>query len=64
MHSTQTVDLITMLEGEVTLVLDSGAEILLKAHEVLLQRGVVHAWENRSDKTAVWTAVTLGRLQQ
>lgn len=63
MHSTRTVDLLTMLEGELTMVLDSGEVVVLKPHDTLLQRGVVHAWENRSDKPAKWTVVTLGRLQ-
>ncbi len=62
MHATKTVDLITMLEGEVTLVLEGGAIVVLRAPDVLLQRGVVHAWENRSAAPARWTGVTLGRL--
>ena len=62
MHSTRTVDLLTMLEGELTMVLDSGEVVVLKPHDTLLQRGVVHAWQNRSDKPAKWTVVTLGRL--
>lgn len=63
MHSTRTVDLLTMLEGELTMVLDSGEVVVLKPHDTLLQRGVVHAWQNRSDKPARWTVVTLGRLK-
>lgn len=62
MHSTKTVDLITVLEGEVTCVLDSGVEFTLKAHDVLLQRGVVHQWENRGSTRCAWTFATLGRL--
>jgi hypothetical protein len=62
-HSTRTIDVITMLEGEVTLILDTGVEIVLKAHDALLQRGVVHTWENRSSRPAVWNLMTLGRLQ-
>lgn len=63
MHSTRTVDLLTILEGELTMVLDTGAVVVLKAHDVLLQRGVVHAWENHSDKPVKWTTITLGRLK-
>ena len=63
MHATRTVDLLTMLEGELTMVLDSGEVVVLKPHDTLLQRGVVHAWQNRSDKPAKWTVVTLGRLK-
>lgn len=62
MHATKTVDLVTVLEGEITLVLDGGAFTVLRTHDVLLQRGVVHAWENRGSAPARWTTVTLGRL--
>lgn len=62
MHSTQTVDMITVLAGEVTCLLDSGAVITLGPHDVLLQRGVVHAWENRGEVPCAWTYATLGRL--
>lgn len=62
MHSTKTVDLITVLQGEVTCVLDSGDVITLKVHDVLLQRGVSHQWENRGKIPCVWTFATLGRL--
>ena len=64
MHSTQTVDMVTVLEGEVTCLLDSGVVITLQAHDVLLQRGVVHAWENRGKARCVWTYATLGRLNE
>ena len=64
MHRTSTVDLITVLEGEVTCVLDSGAVTTLKQHEVLLQRGVTHQWENRGDVPCAWTFATIGRLEK
>ena len=64
MHSTNTVDLITVLEGEVTCVLDSGAVITLKAHDILLQRGVVHQRENRGTTRCAWTYAALGRLER
>lgn len=62
MHGTQTVDLITVLEGEVTCVLDSGVVITLKPHDVMLQRGPVHQWENRGTTRCAWTFAALGRL--
>ena len=62
MHSTQTVDLITVLEGEVTCVLDSGAVATLKPHDMLLQRGPVHQWENRGKTRCVWSFAALGGL--
>jgi len=51
MHRTETVDYAIVLEGEIYAVMDEG-ETLLRAGDVLIQRGTNHAWANRSDKTA------------
>ena len=37
-----------MIAGEIHAVMDTG-ETLLKAGDVLIQRGTNHAWSNRSD---------------
>jgi uncharacterized cupin superfamily protein len=49
MHRTRTLDLCLVLEGEITLVLDT-EEVHLKAGDTVVQRGTNHAWSNRSDK--------------
>jgi hypothetical protein len=49
MHRTQTLDYGIVLEGEVTLVLDRG-ESIVRAGDIVIQRGTSHAWANRSDK--------------
>jgi quercetin dioxygenase-like cupin family protein len=46
-HRTQTVDYGIVLDGEVVLVLD-GSETVLRAGDVVVQRGTSHRWENRS----------------
>jgi hypothetical protein len=46
-HKTDTVDYAIVLEGEIWAVLDD-AETLLRAGDVLIQRGTFHAWDNRS----------------
>jgi hypothetical protein len=51
MHRTETVDYAIVLEGEIWAVMDEG-ETLLRAGDVLIQRGTNHAWANRSDRTA------------
>ena len=51
MHATDTVDYAIVLEGEIWSVMDEG-ETLLRAGDVLIQRGTNHAWANRSEKTA------------
>jgi len=51
MHRTETVDYAIVLEGEIWAVMDK-AETLMKAGDVLIQRGTNHAWANRSGRTA------------
>ena len=51
MHCTDTVDYAILLEGEIWAVMDEG-ETLMRAGDVLIQRGTNHAWANRSKKTA------------
>ena len=51
MHLTDTIDYAIVLEGEIWAVMDEG-ETLMKAGDVLIQRGTNHAWANRSQKTA------------
>ena len=48
-HRTESIDYGIVLEGEIYLVLDD-SEVLLKAGDVVVQRGTDHAWANRSDK--------------
>jgi quercetin dioxygenase-like cupin family protein len=50
-HRTQTVDYGIVLDGEVVLVLDD-SETVLRAGDVIVQRGTNHRWENRSGTTA------------
>ncbi|MGW1620765.1 cupin domain-containing protein [Streptomyces sp. NPDC002172] len=50
-HRTQTVDYGIVLTGEVVLVLDD-SERLLRAGDVVIQRGTDHRWENRTDAAA------------
>ena len=49
MQKTRTLDLCLVLEGEITLVLDT-QEVHLQAGDTVVQRGTNHAWSNRSGK--------------
>jgi len=49
MQQTQTLDFCLVLDGEITLVLDT-AEVHLKAGDTVVQRGTSHAWSNRSSR--------------
>jgi len=51
MQKTRTLDLCIMLEGELTLVLDT-QEVTMKQGEFIINRGGNHAWSNRSGKPA------------
>jgi uncharacterized cupin superfamily protein len=53
----QTLDLCLVLDGEVTLVLDT-AEVPLVTGDTVVQRATNHAWSNRSSRPAV-VAVSL-----
>ena len=52
MHKTRTLDFCLILEGEVTLVLET-QEVHLRAGDTVIQRGTNHAWSNRSDRSCV-----------
>jgi mannose-6-phosphate isomerase-like protein (cupin superfamily) len=60
MHTTDTVDYVIVLDGEVWLELDDGKEVLLKKHDVVIQNGTRHAWRNRSDRGVTLAAVLVG----
>ena len=49
MQNTRTLDFCLVLEGEITLVLDTG-EVHLKAGDTVVQRGTNHAWSNRTEQ--------------
>jgi mannose-6-phosphate isomerase-like protein (cupin superfamily) len=56
MHITKAVDYIIVLKGEIYAVMDEG-ETLLKAGDILIQRGTNHSWHNRSDSPCIIAAV-------
>lgn len=51
MHETDTIDYAIVLAGELWAVLDRD-ETLLRAGDVLIQRGTNHGWENRGETIA------------
>ncbi|TDW28344.1 quercetin dioxygenase-like cupin family protein [Rhizobium azibense] len=60
MHTTDTVDYDIVLDGEIWLELDDGAETLLKQGDVVVQCGTRHAWRNKGDKPATMCFVLIG----
>jgi mannose-6-phosphate isomerase-like protein (cupin superfamily) len=51
-HKTATIDYAIVLAGEIVAMMDEG-ETLLRAGDVLVQRGTNHAWSNRTNEPAV-----------
>jgi uncharacterized cupin superfamily protein len=52
MQKTRTLEFALVIEGEITLVLDTG-EATLRAGDTVVQRGTNHAWSNRSDAPCI-----------
>jgi len=50
-HKTDSIDYAIVLKGEIYALMDEG-ETLLKAGDVLIQRGTSHAWSVRTDEPA------------
>ena len=49
MHRTETVDVMTVIDGEICCVMEEG-EAVLRTGDTMVQRGTRHAWRNRSDR--------------
>ncbi|HEY8579667.1 MAG TPA: cupin domain-containing protein [Beijerinckiaceae bacterium] len=47
-HKTNTLDFAIVLDGEIYAIMDKG-ERLMRAGDILIQRGTNHAWSNRTD---------------
>ena len=56
MHRTQTVDYIIVLKGEIYAIMETG-EKLLKAGDILIQRGTMHSWSVRTSEPCIVAAV-------
>ena len=49
MHRTQSLDYGIVIAGEMELILDSGESKVMRVGDVIVQRGVMHAWRNNSE---------------
>jgi len=59
MHRTETVDYAILLSGECDLELDDGKTVHLKAGDICVQRGTMHAWVNSGSAPAVFAFVLI-----
>lgn len=60
MHRTSSIDYGIVLTGEVHLELDQGRTIKLLPGDVVVQRGTIHAWENKTQEFARMAFVLVG----
>lgn len=58
-HATDTLDFVTVLRGEVTLLVGGKEIALAPGDSVVQQPGVPHDWQNRSGERAVMVGVLL-----
>ena len=60
MHRSATIDLLYVLSGRVILELDDGSKTELRAGDVAVQSGTMHAWRNPFDEPCRVLGVLLG----
>lgn len=60
MHTTDSVDYIVVLAGEVWLELDDGQLTQLRAGDTVVQNGTRHAWRNRSTEPVTLAVIQVG----
>jgi mannose-6-phosphate isomerase-like protein (cupin superfamily) len=59
LHQSETVDIVTIISGELVAVLETG-EVVLKPGDSFVTRGVKHSWSNRTDKPVVLVCLQSG----
>lgn len=57
-HTTESVDIVTVLEGEIVAIMETG-EKLLQAGDTIVMRGTTHAWDNRTDQPVTVQSVMI-----
>lgn len=62
MHRTASVDYGVVLDGEIWLELDNGAQARLTRGDTIVQLGGRHAWRNKTDRPATVAFVVTGAL--
>lgn len=60
MHTTPTLDFVTVIKGRIVLELDDGRTVTLEEGDAVVQQGVRHAWRNPGPEPATISVVMLG----
>ncbi|RDI66730.1 cupin domain-containing protein [Nocardia pseudobrasiliensis] len=60
MHTTDSIDYVLVVSGEVTLDLDDGEQTVLRAGDVVIQNGTRHTWRNHGTENCTIVGVAVG----
>lgn len=60
MHTTDSLDYVLVVTGEVTLELDDGERTVLRAGDAVVQNGTRHAWRNHGTEACTIVGVAIG----
>jgi mannose-6-phosphate isomerase-like protein (cupin superfamily) len=60
MHRTESVEAVLVLRGEMTMLIDDGQEVVLRAGDTLIQRATNHAWVNRGPESCRILFIMIG----
>ena len=58
MHATDTLDYLVVLSGQIVMQLEA-EEVVLNPGDLIVDRGVIHAWRNDTDQPASMVTVTV-----
>jgi quercetin dioxygenase-like cupin family protein len=59
MHETRTIDYLVVLAGELSMRLGDGSELVMRPHDVMIQRATIHGWANRGKVPARFATVVI-----
>ena len=60
MHTTDSIDYVLVVTGEVTLELDDGEQTVLRAGDTVVQNGTRHAWRNHGTESCTIVGIAIG----
>lgn len=61
MHVTESLDVVTVVSGELHMVLETG-EVLLNQGDCVVMKGGSHSWSNKTDTPAVLCSVIMSSV--
>lgn len=59
-YTTDSIDYVVVVSGEVTLEFDDGEQTVVRADDVVIQNGTRHAWRNHGTESCTIVGVAIG----